>query len=987
MNLTDYVRLVLPEEGNGFYCASTLLQNGKFSNRPRFSNRHFETLADLTTFVEKVNRTTPHNVYVSTNSFITSANRKQENASKARAVFLDMDVGSDKPYASQKDAVDALKAFCDESGFQFPVILSSGNGIYAVWPWKESISSTIWTNVTKQFAKILTAYGVKPDPAITSNSSAVLRPAGTHNKKDPSKYKPVQVITTTLAKYTPITVKQFVGYMAEAMRRKGLKIEKIRTPTQAPELAGWDIPESHRPFSIDRAAKKCAQLAQAKANRGAVEEPLWYAILGVAAYAVEPTAVHDYSDGFEGYDAEETERKAEQWKARTSGATTCHKFEALNPAGCSLCPFRGKITSPIKLGYPDATPLPTPKIHDTDFPEPRGFKRTDKGLQVTIDGESITFYPYDVYPVSVAYDTGLNTEVATFRHKLPHEAYTEFQFETRILADNKQFHQMLLGNGISILTMENVTRMKFYMGGYLESIRATRERDTLYATLGWKDLDSDKPYFVVGETALYGHGETRHIGVSKSAPEIVQAFKTRGHEKRARSGFLEISRCFDKPDMEPLAFALLCVIGAPLMKFTGLNGATVSLVGKGGEGKTLTARLGLSAYGSPDGLLLLAQDSQKFMSKRLGVLCNLPMVIDEVTNVQDEQVSNMLYGITNGRDRGRLKRDTSEREGAQWQTIGVVTSNQYISSKLMYRADASAELNRLIELPVKPAVIDMRRGKIIDTFIRENHGFVGREFIAKCVENVKNLSKAIDLALEEIMKTYKPRYDERFALNVAAVAYTTGTILKKLGLIDFDFKRVIAWVCKQIGKEKIVREEMICSPGEAVSRYLTENLGSSLLLGYIEGRDKKVVAAHLNPGQHIQKILVRYDYHFHKPEDSTVSIAFDSFKEWLSKQLRMDIRQVKDWLMSYGYFTGECTDGSVKTRAMGALTQYKTGAIRTWKLKLQAIGEEKAVGNITHIAKADRLFPDAVKEIKNRMVARKLVSPFDPSSIVDGVEI
>jgi hypothetical protein len=74
---------------------------------------------------------------------------------------------------------------------------------------------------------------------------------------------------------------------------------------------------------------------------------LWRAALSVAVHCVDgATAIHAISEGHEGYDPEETERKA----AKTKGPYTCDAFEKINPGGCSGCPHLGKLKSPITLG-------------------------------------------------------------------------------------------------------------------------------------------------------------------------------------------------------------------------------------------------------------------------------------------------------------------------------------------------------------------------------------------------------------------------------------------------------------------------------------------------------------------------------------------------------------------------------------------------------------------------------------------------------------
>jgi hypothetical protein len=68
----------------------------------------------------------------------------------------------------------------------------------------------------------------------------------------------------------------------------------------------------------------CQQLKKAVKEKETIEEPLWRAALSVAVHCVDgATAIHAISEGHEGYDPEETERKA----AKTKGPYTCDAFE------------------------------------------------------------------------------------------------------------------------------------------------------------------------------------------------------------------------------------------------------------------------------------------------------------------------------------------------------------------------------------------------------------------------------------------------------------------------------------------------------------------------------------------------------------------------------------------------------------------------------------------------------------------------------------
>jgi len=58
--------------------------------------------------------------------------------------------------------------------------------------------------------------------------------------------------------------------------------------------------------------------------------------------------------------------------------------------------------------------------------------------------------------------------------------------------------------------------------------------------------------------------------------------------------------------------------GAPLLKFTGFDGAMVSMFGGSGAGKTLLMRWVQSIYGFHNDLLMLRDDTRNALVSRLG---------------------------------------------------------------------------------------------------------------------------------------------------------------------------------------------------------------------------------------------------------------------------------------------------------------------------------------------------------------------------------
>ena len=170
----------------------------------------------------------------------------------------------------------------------------------------------------------------------------MLRPVGTHNPKNGNEVKllvdaePVEVsaLTESLSYFY-----RDVPRGAESHTRDNTLLENLVSKQEFP-LAVGSIVKS-----------KCKQIDWAVDNQDKVDEPLWYDLIGVAAFCndAEKTAV-EWSQRHPKFDYQATISKLNHWKDSASGPTTCGKFEIDRPNGCRGCVYKGKIGSPARLG-------------------------------------------------------------------------------------------------------------------------------------------------------------------------------------------------------------------------------------------------------------------------------------------------------------------------------------------------------------------------------------------------------------------------------------------------------------------------------------------------------------------------------------------------------------------------------------------------------------------------------------------------------------
>lgn len=138
-------------------------------------------------------------VYFSCATFKDHSCRKQWNANVTRGFWLDLDCGAEKAasgkgYATKKEAWAALVLKCREMGWIEPNwAIDSGNGLHVYWLSEEPLPAERWKSYADKLKALTHHHGLLADDTRTTDIASVLRVPGTHNFKDPSKPKLVQI--------------------------------------------------------------------------------------------------------------------------------------------------------------------------------------------------------------------------------------------------------------------------------------------------------------------------------------------------------------------------------------------------------------------------------------------------------------------------------------------------------------------------------------------------------------------------------------------------------------------------------------------------------------------------------------------------------------------------------------------------------------------------------------------------------------------------
>jgi hypothetical protein len=875
MDTLNFLQRVLPSAG--FYVTTVINPDGR---RQGF----FSTVDELAKAVVGLDQR-GNNTYFAISAFVEKGNRKQENVRATKVIALDVDCGDNKPYPTWKEGLAATGTFIQQMGLPKPLIIHSGNGLHVYWVLTEELESVRWKPLAEAMKAAAKDKGFEIDPAVPADSARVLRPVGTTNPKSGTKVR-------MLIDAQPVIVEQMAACLSAYMVAHPVSLP--RSTSSSGLAQALQVQQDFPPANATVIATKCQQIDWAVKNQGDVEEPFWYAMIGVAAHCQdpEPTAIA-WSENHPGYNANETLRKLSHWKTATTGPSTCKKFEELRPSGCKGCKFKDKVGTPARLGiqYLEVAPPTTaPDSAAIDIPVPRPFKRTSDGMKMTIDETDIDVCKFDIYPVSYGRDESLGYETVRYHWNRPHVGWQELVMRQALLTEgHRDFATVMADQGIVLTNRNQTGYFQIMLRSYMDELRQKRAMTNLYSTMGWKENFSQ---FVIGDTILRRNTDG---SVSEEAISLASGSSRMGHELWSTAGTLDawvnFTALLPKADLRAHMFALAVGLSGPLYAFTGLKGLTVSLYGPTGGGKSLAQMWIQSIYGNPDKLHFAAKFTQNSLFGRMGMYSHMPMTIDEVTMMDNREVGDFAYWVSQGRDKARMNRSAEERDAKTWAMPVVVSTNKSMNSKLVASGlDTDAQLARILEVSVPPSKLftkDSTAGRKIYEFINANYGHVGRAFITKLLElGETGVRAAIAQATADFHRKYGAQFsgEERYWEQAIILADLSAQLAKDWGLIAFEPTDGIEWVLAQVGAIRRAVSEFKVDSFDLLTEYLNENSDATLTVTQTGTNKPMADFSRIPRGE----LRVRFEMHRKTNGDmfshGTVMLDRTHFRRWLANR-------------------------------------------------------------------------------------------------------
>ena len=884
MNTKEFLEFILG--GTGYYCAVGL---GGEKRIQKFFGSVDELIATAENFDAE-----GLNAYFALATFVDGKSRTNANVSKLKSFFIDLDCGENKGYASQPEALTALRGFCKALHLPKPTLVNSGYGIHVYWALNAEVSREVWLPVAERLKALCRKNDLKIDPAVTADSARILRVPGTNNYKQ-EEPKRVELIGTA---GTPVDFDAFKDLLGEEYIPEPRKYTPKMADSVMAALSGSYISRFRTIMLKTQSGTGCAQLAYSVANQEKVDEVLWRATLSIATFCEDKSkAIHKVSQKHPEYNPEETEYKASQIK----GPYTCAKFDEFRPGVCPTCKHWNVIKSPIVLGREvveaseddnvvvqklvDAPQAAEQTFVIPKYPDPyfrgRGggvFKKVATGEE----GETrdVPIYHNDLYVTRRIRDPEVG-ECIVMRLHLPRDGVREFTVPLTAVGSKEEFRKHLSAQGVAVMKLDELMS---YTHKWINDLQYKVTADEARRQFGWVNDDPRKGMdaFVLGNMEIYGD----RIEVNSPSSRTIDLFPAFA-PKGSLEEWVENMKFWNRPGVEMHQYIVGTSFGAPLMPFLeSINGAVFHVHSKdSGLGKTTAMFAGASVWGDPDRLVLQERDTYNSKMNRAEVYKNLVVYLDEMTNSLPKDLSDFAYQVPSGMQRNRLgaRGNVERHRGQPWKTLFVTNGNTSILERInLYKAMPKAEAQRILERSATAVSFDSKEET--DEFSRRImrcYGHAGVVYLQYLINNKEAVWKLVLNTQKKIDEEAKLSKENRFWSAQVAVTIAGLLLAKKAKLIDWQIGPVVKWVIDSMHEAKDSMRTMGSDVESILADYWAENYNNFLRIKSTDDARKGTVGLdHLIQPDATPRfaLVARYEY-----DTKRLFLLPKPLKEWCGK--------------------------------------------------------------------------------------------------------
>ena len=784
--------------------------------------------------------------------------RTTKNVLAYGSFFTEIDIRPEKDdcYDSPMEAMKELHRFLDMSGLPQPTVVETGGGFHLYWRLIGDATLAQWREWSSKLITVANDLGFKIDRAGTNKPTQVFRPPNTHNRK----YTPPFLVTET-DQGVPHSTERLIGHLDTYIRNNKLTTATINEPSESDNTSDSPL----RDWS--EIEKYCKQMTEAPFGN----EELWRGMLTISRLCVgERELSHRLSArDEEQYDKSATDKKLDYMDKHSPMPFTCDKFNEINPDICCDCPNRGNIKSPIVLGMSNvfkepkkiiASELPSIIVDDNDFPvkkksskveiaeyevlSPDGysFKLTEYGLirkKVDEDGneKNDLLCKQRLYPIGVIVNKdNYKNEVFNYmwRIELERGRVNDFIVPADVFTSTANILSAFFKFGVNVIRSDQFAPFANAMRAFISSARENLPAIPVVTSIGWQD-----DCFIYGERTVENSGRVRRSILSEESESVItNTICSRGRIE----GWREAVKCYEYDKQVLSQSVLATAFGAPLMNFSTINGFMYSLIGESGSGKSTMQAVSASVWGHPykqlqNAVGTIAGDTLLSVTRWMGIAHNLPVYLEEISNMSDKMSSDLAYLITQGSEKNRMQgiKDGGfkRNEGLTWKTIVVTSSNPSVRDKIgRYKEDSTAETMRMLEVNNIPDIDDPDWYLIADSLsdINSHYGVAGEIYSQELIRRRDTLKDDLRKEINRINSDLKSDSPERFWVQGIATMLMGARIAREAGIFNFSMRVLREFLYELIKEHRTVKTGLSVKSKTLFNDFLNDMLAETLIV-------------------------------------------------------------------------------------------------------------------------------------------------------------
>jgi hypothetical protein len=367
--------------------------------------------------------------------------------------------------------------------------------------------------------------------------------------------------------------------------------------------------------------------------------------------------------------------------------------------------------------------------------------------------------------------------------------------------------------------------------------------------------------------------------------------------------------------MEMMQYVIGSSFGSLLTPFgdSMYKGLLVAIIGGAtAKGKTTVCWSSLYAFGNADKMTIKTEkgSTENARYARIGTYKNIPLLVDELTNIDKADFSRMAYNISGGSEKDRLgsngKSGFSPKTGVEWSMSPLVTANTDLHGLLAsQQGNTEAEAVRLIQINIDQYRVPVLAISEVETAKKQmqlNMGSAGDLYIKYIVTNMDDVisrlhkwSRTVEVDIsDQKYRLYRQHVICSFtALEITNMLHITEFNLEALYPLVIDLMHELA---------KTIQEENVMTPEDALSEMI--NAMSPRVIstyGYNDSRGGGAVEQIRTPvGGAVGRYIIGSQHDKSAESKKLAGKLFLAKKEAIewTRDKRMTFKQIEDYALA-----------------------------------------------------------------------------------------